>query len=67
MIHGGVEGREDWGRLLDASGSVEGAVGRFVFNLRPAVWQHVIIATDSHYTIELVVASGRNTSIGSCH
>ena len=37
MIHGGVEGREDWGRLLDASGSVGGAVGRFVFNLRPAV------------------------------
>ena len=30
MIHGGVEGREDWGRLLDASGSVGGLwVGSF--------------------------------------
>lgn len=25
MIHGGVEGRENWGRLLDASASVGGA------------------------------------------
>jgi len=24
MIHGGVEGREDWGRVLDTSGSVGG-------------------------------------------
>ena len=30
MIHGGVEGRENWGRLLDASGSVGGLwVGSF--------------------------------------
>ena len=26
MIHGGVEGREKWGRLLDANGSVGAAV-----------------------------------------
>ena len=50
MIHGGVEGRENWGRLLDASGSVEGAVGRFVFNLRPAVWQQIIISAESYCT-----------------
>ena len=50
MIHGGVEGRENWGRLLDASGSVGGAVGRFVFNVRPAVWQHVIISAESYCT-----------------
>jgi hypothetical protein len=33
MTHGGVEGREDWGRLLDASGSAGGGRGsvRFQF------------------------------------
>ena len=49
MIDGEVEGREDWGRLLDAS-SVVGGRGSVVFNVRPAVWLYVIIAAGSHST-----------------
>jgi len=50
MIHGEVEGREDWSRLLDTSGSVGEGRGSVVFNVRPAVWRYVIIAAGSHST-----------------
>ena len=49
MIGGEVEGREDGGRLLDASGVVGGR-GSVVFNLRPAGWRQVIITAERDCT-----------------